>query len=71
MFNKTVSQGTISQIDFSASLAERLQKKKKFTKLLVYLVADREALRTRLWFELQGKPIRFKLCKKIYHFIFR
>lgn len=51
---------------FSETLLERMRGKSRFLKFVVYLAADKENFKTRLWFELQNRPVIFKICRKVY-----
>lgn len=54
------------QISFQDMLEERLKEKGKITKFFVLFAADQEALRVKMWYRLQGRPVLFRVCRKIY-----
>ena len=59
----------LPQLTFGDMLNERLQGKSCIIQGLILLCLEREALRVKLWYKLQGRPLLFKLCKKIYHIL--
>ena len=69
--NQLTSTVPVSQISFNNMLSAKLSSKNRLLKFLVYLLIDKEALRTKLWFSLQDKPIAFRISRYIYRRFFR
>ena len=63
--NQLASSGSES-ISFSDMLIRRMKGKNRLLKFAVYLMADKENFKTRIWFSLQDKPLLFRMSRWFY-----
>lgn len=71
LFNRLNGSTHNAQLTYSDALAEHVRDHNSLIKFFVYLFADRETLRTKLWFKLQNKTLLFRICRKVYRCFFR
>lgn len=69
--NRLAMISNSSQQSFSDMLTERIGKRNKLIKFLVYFIADQENLRVKMWHKLQGKPRLFRITRAIYRRFFK
>lgn len=66
ILNRISDELSPAHLSYSDMLADHLRGRNRLLKFMIYLFADRENLRVKLWYRLQGNPVAFKICRGIY-----